>query len=92
MLAIGSWDSSNTEPWMNVNSGLTINILVLRASCLGYCDCINISTSGASLGGEAATGTTGVASRLPTVPLLWKQHQHTGAGPSLAGGGRGCAN
>ena len=50
MLAIESWDSSNVELWLNVNCSLTINILVLRVSCLGYCD--RISTSRASLARE----------------------------------------
>lgn len=50
MLAIESWDCRNAELWLNVNSSITINILVLRISCLGYCDCI--STSRASLAGE----------------------------------------
>ena len=50
MLAIESWDCSNAELWLNVNSSITINILVLRISCLGYCDCV--STSTASLAGE----------------------------------------
>lgn len=68
MLAIDIWDCSTTVSWVNANSVLTINILVLRASCL---DCLIISQPlGPFWCGVAAAGTIGAAAQLPTIPFV----------------------
>ena len=92
MLAIESWDCSNAELWLNVNSSITINILVLRISCLGYCDCV--STSTASLAGErwGRLRQPRLGGFLaPNCSVAFGNCHHAGGEFSLAGGrGGGC--
>ena len=92
MLAIESWDCSNAELWLNVNSSITINILVLRISCLGYCDASQPPRPlWQGRGGEGCGSHDWGGFLAPNCSVAFGNCHHAGGEFSLAGGrGGGC--